>query len=88
MARAYYRELLMRVRERLPDAALGSDIIVGFPGETDEAFDRSLEFFARFAADLFPCLSLFFAARNDCGLFAGSRRWSSEEGAGPQECVN
>jgi threonylcarbamoyladenosine tRNA methylthiotransferase MtaB len=43
---AYYRELLMKVRERLPDAALGSDIIVGFPGETDDAFDRSLEFFA------------------------------------------
>jgi len=43
---AYYRELLMKVRERLPDAALGSDIIVGFPGETDGAFDRSLEFFA------------------------------------------
>jgi threonylcarbamoyladenosine tRNA methylthiotransferase MtaB len=41
-----YRELLMRVRERLPDAALGSDIIVGFPGETEEAFQRSLEFFA------------------------------------------
>jgi threonylcarbamoyladenosine tRNA methylthiotransferase MtaB len=43
---AYYRDLLMKVRERLPDAALGSDIIVGFPGETDQAFDRSLEFFA------------------------------------------
>jgi threonylcarbamoyladenosine tRNA methylthiotransferase MtaB len=43
---AHYRELLMKVRERLPDAALGSDIIVGFPGETDEAFDRSLQFFA------------------------------------------
>ena len=43
---AYYRELLIKVRERLPDAALGSDIIVGFPGETDGAFDRSLEFFA------------------------------------------
>ena len=42
----YYRDLLMKVRERLPDAALGSDIIVGFPGETDQAFDRSLEFFA------------------------------------------
>ena len=42
----YYRELLMKVRERLPDAALGSDIIIGFPGETDGAFDRSLEFFA------------------------------------------
>ncbi len=44
--RAYYRELLMKVRERLPEAALGSDIIVGFPGETDEAFERELEFFA------------------------------------------
>jgi threonylcarbamoyladenosine tRNA methylthiotransferase MtaB len=43
---AYYRELLMKVRDRLPDAALGSDIIVGFPGETDRAFNRSLEFFA------------------------------------------
>ena len=42
----YYRELLMKVRERLPDAALGSDIIVGFPGETEQAFERSLEFFA------------------------------------------
>ena len=43
---AYYRNLLLKVRDRLPDAALGSDIIVGFPGETDQAFDRSLEFFA------------------------------------------
>jgi threonylcarbamoyladenosine tRNA methylthiotransferase MtaB len=43
---AYYRDLLSKVRERLPDAALGSDIIVGFPGETDGAFERSLEFFA------------------------------------------
>jgi threonylcarbamoyladenosine tRNA methylthiotransferase MtaB len=43
---AYYRALLDRVRERLPEAALGSDIIVGFPGETDEQFERSLEFFA------------------------------------------
>ena len=42
----YYRELLIKVRERLPDAALGSDIIVGFPGETEQAFERSLEFFA------------------------------------------
>ena len=43
---AYYRELLMTVRERLPEAALGSDIIVGFPGETDAAFEKSMEFFA------------------------------------------
>ena len=43
---AYYRELLMKVREQLPEAALGSDIIVGFPGETDAAFQKSMEFFA------------------------------------------
>src|SRR6266436_524979 len=43
---AYYRELLMKVREQLPETALGSDIIVGFPGETDAAFQKSMEFFA------------------------------------------
>src|SRR5262245_35153048 len=43
---AYYLDLLQRVREHLPDAALGSDIIVGFPGESDHQFDASLDFFA------------------------------------------
>ena len=42
----YYRELVTKARETLPDAALGSDIIVGFPGESDESFERSMEFFA------------------------------------------
>ena len=42
---AYYRDLLTRVRERLPDAALGSDIIVGFPGESEAQFEESLEYF-------------------------------------------
>ena len=42
---AYYRDLLARVRTRLPEAALGSDIIVGFPGESDAQFENSLEYF-------------------------------------------
>lgn len=42
---ATYRELLTKAREMLPEAALGSDIIVGFPGETEEDFARSMEFF-------------------------------------------
>lgn len=41
----YYRDLLQRVRARLPEAALGSDIIVGFPGESDAQFEQSLEYF-------------------------------------------
>ena len=42
---AYYRALLERVRLRLPEAALGSDIIVGFPGETEAQFEAALEYF-------------------------------------------
>jgi threonylcarbamoyladenosine tRNA methylthiotransferase MtaB len=33
---AYYRRLVDRIRERLPHASIGSDMIVGFPGERDE----------------------------------------------------
>ncbi len=43
---AYYRDIVVRARETLPDAALGSDIIVGFPGESDAVFEREMEYFA------------------------------------------
>jgi threonylcarbamoyladenosine tRNA methylthiotransferase MtaB len=36
---AHYARTVDRLREQLPHAALGSDIIVGFPGETEEDFD-------------------------------------------------
>jgi len=42
---AYYRDLLARVRQRLPEAAIGSDVIVGFPGESDGQFEASLMYF-------------------------------------------
>ncbi|MBI4525563.1 MAG: tRNA (N(6)-L-threonylcarbamoyladenosine(37)-C(2))-methylthiotransferase MtaB [Deltaproteobacteria bacterium] len=41
---SYYYELMTRARRLLPHAALGSDIIVGFPGESEEDFVRSLNF--------------------------------------------
>jgi len=39
-----YRERVRRVREALPDASLTTDLIVGFPGETDEDFAATLDF--------------------------------------------
>ena len=39
-----YRERALRVREELPRASLTTDLIVGFPGETDEDFAEMLAF--------------------------------------------
>ncbi len=41
---AYYGDLMARIRELLPNAAIGTDIIAGFPGESDQDFERSLDF--------------------------------------------
>jgi tRNA-2-methylthio-N6-dimethylallyladenosine synthase len=47
MRRTYNRERYMDrvalIREHVPDCAITTDIIVGFPGETDEDFERTLE---------------------------------------------
>jgi tRNA-2-methylthio-N6-dimethylallyladenosine synthase len=47
MKRTYDRERYMgrvaQIREHLPDAALTTDIIVGFPGESEEDFAETLE---------------------------------------------
>jgi tRNA-2-methylthio-N6-dimethylallyladenosine synthase len=38
-----YREMLARIRETIPDCAVSSDFIVGFCGETEESYQKSLE---------------------------------------------
>ncbi len=40
---AEVRALLDELRRRLPAAALGTDLITGFPGETERDFERTLE---------------------------------------------
>ena len=36
----YYASLVDHIRARIPNASIGSDIIVGFPGETDSDFEQ------------------------------------------------
>jgi tRNA-2-methylthio-N6-dimethylallyladenosine synthase len=47
MRRSYRRGrflgIIERVRAAMPDAAITTDIIVGFPGETDEDFEQTLD---------------------------------------------
>jgi threonylcarbamoyladenosine tRNA methylthiotransferase MtaB len=42
-----YAALVDDIRERMPHAALGSDVIVGFPGETDRDFEGLVEYLER-----------------------------------------
>ena len=41
-SRESYLELVAEIRDRLPDVALSTDMIVGFPGETDADFEATL----------------------------------------------
>jgi threonylcarbamoyladenosine tRNA methylthiotransferase MtaB len=43
---AYYRRLVERIRNEMPHASIGSDVIVGFPGETDDDFARLASYLA------------------------------------------
>jgi tRNA-2-methylthio-N6-dimethylallyladenosine synthase len=38
-----YMKIIKKIRAEAPDAAICGDVIVGFPGETEEAFQRTLD---------------------------------------------
>ena len=44
---AYYDGLVDFIRGRIPHASIGSDVIVGFPGETDNDFEQLLAYLER-----------------------------------------
>jgi tRNA-2-methylthio-N6-dimethylallyladenosine synthase len=46
-----YLEIVRKARERMPDLALSTDIMVGFPGETDADFDGTMDLLERVRFD-------------------------------------
>ncbi|MBQ9802449.1 MAG: tRNA (N6-isopentenyl adenosine(37)-C2)-methylthiotransferase MiaB [Clostridia bacterium] len=50
--RAKYLDILDYMREKMPDIAVTSDIIVAFPSETEEEFDQTLQMLRRARFDM------------------------------------
>ncbi len=42
-----YEELLTRLTDRIPDIGIGADVMVGFPGETEDEFAETVELIER-----------------------------------------
>jgi tRNA-2-methylthio-N6-dimethylallyladenosine synthase len=47
-----YRRLIERIRRIIPNASIATDIIVGFPGETDAQFEKTYELLADLKLDV------------------------------------
>ena len=53
--RAEYLDLVQRLRDTIPGVSVSTDIIVGFPGETEEQYQHSLDLVARLRPDKVHC---------------------------------
>lgn len=72
-----YRALIADARAKMPDITLSSDIIVGFPGETEEDFDQTLQLVQDIRFDLL--FTFLYSPRS------GTPAASYEDNATPQE---
>ena len=48
----FYKDLVARIRDRVPDLGLSTDIIVGFPGEREDQFENTLRALADIRFDV------------------------------------
>ena len=48
-------DLVGRISQNVPDVAISTDIIVGFPGETEEQFQQTLDLLAELRLDKVHC---------------------------------
>ena len=47
-----YRKLIQQIRDEVPGCSIATDIIVGFPGETDEQFEQTYQLLAELKMDV------------------------------------
>lgn len=47
-----YRDLIARIRDRIPGVSIATDIIVGFPGETEEQYQQTYDLLADLKLDV------------------------------------
>ncbi|MCD4643832.1 dimethylallyladenosine tRNA methylthiotransferase [Bacillus mycoides] len=50
-SREHYLELVRKIKETIPNAVLTTDIIVGFPNETDEQFEETMSLYREVGFD-------------------------------------
>jgi len=47
-----YKKIIKKIREKIPNISLSTDVIVGFPGETKEQFENTLSLFKEIKFDM------------------------------------
>ncbi len=50
---AEYREIISNIRKWMPDASINTDVIVGYPGETEEDFEETMKLAEELRLDMF-----------------------------------
>lgn len=81
---AQYLNVVSRLYKRLPHLAIGTDIIVGFPGESAEAFQKTVDLYKTVRFDISYTArysprsgtAAYRAFKNDVSLEEKKRRWN------------
>ena len=75
----HYADRIERIRAAMPDAAIGADVMVGFPGETDDDFEQTRALIERLPFTYSARLHLLVAPGNAVSRNAGSSASASSK---------
>jgi len=73
----YYKNLVKKIRKKIPNIALSTDIIVGFPGETKKQFENTAKLFKEIEYDM--------AYINKFSLRTGTKAAKLKDNISPKE---